>query len=51
MVHRVHGRLTGAKKTDFSELGGTKLEVGEDQQGFRKFLQLYKEEFKNTFRK
>ncbi|KAG0126937.1 hypothetical protein HOY82DRAFT_491200 [Tuber indicum] len=51
MVARMHGRLTGKGQVeDYSKLGGTKLEGG-NENGFKKFVGIYIDEFKNNFKR
>ncbi|KAI5842517.1 hypothetical protein DFP73DRAFT_553888 [Morchella snyderi] len=50
-VANIHGRLTGTKRIDYSEMGGTKIDGGAEESGFKKFVKIYAEEFKETFRR
>ncbi|RPA99210.1 hypothetical protein L873DRAFT_1684600 [Choiromyces venosus 120613-1] len=51
MVARMHSRLTGKGHVeDYSELGGTKLQ-GKEEHGFKKFIDIYIDEFKNNFKR
>ncbi|PWW72141.1 hypothetical protein C7212DRAFT_230452 [Tuber magnatum] len=50
-VARIHGRLTGkGQMEDYSELGGTKLQ-DKDEHSFKKFVDIYIDEFKNNFKR
>jgi len=47
VVRRVHGRFTGVKHEE--HVGGTQLEGQENS--VARFIRIYKEEFKNEFRR
>lgn len=39
------------RRVDYSEMGGTKIDGAAGGSGFKKFVKIYAEEFKETFRR